>query len=295
MRRQPVTTATTDAAADTKPVHRQPDAAADTKPVTTATTDAAADTKPVTTATTGKRKSRRAPTSGADGKRIRAARDAIEREKLYPLGDALSLVKDHASVKFDESVDAAVNLGVNARKSDQNVRGATVLPKGTGKSVRVAVFADGEAAEAARAAGADVVGLDDLAGEVKAGKIEFDLCIATPGAMRVVGQLGQILGPRGLMPNPKVGTVTPDVASAVSAAKSGQVQYRIDKAGLIHCPIGKASFAADDLAENLNALLAALIKAKPAASKGQYIQRVALSSTMGPGVRVERGSIEAIK
>ena len=283
---KPVTTATTD---DT--------VIPDTKPVTPAATDDTGipDTKPVTTATTGRRKSRRAPTSGADGKRIRAARDAIEREKLYPLGDALSLVKDHASVKFDESVDAAVNLGVNARKSDQNVRGATVLPKGTGKSVRVAVFADGEAAEAARAAGADVVGLDDLAGEVKAGKIEFDMCIATPGAMRVVGQLGQILGPRGLMPNPKVGTVTPDVASAVTAAKSGQVQYRIDKAGLIHCPIGKASFAADDLAENLNALLAVLIKAKPAASKGQYIQRVALSSTMGPGVRVERGSIEAIK
>ena len=229
------------------------------------------------------------------GKRMRAAVEKIDREKLYPLNEALSLVKQLASAKFDESVDAAVNLGVNARKSDQNVRGATVLPKGTGKTVRVAVFADGENAEVARAAGADLVGLDDLADAVKKGRIDFDLCIATADAMRVVGQLGQVLGPRGLMPNPKVGTVTTDVGKAVRDAKAGQVQYRIDKAGLIHCPIGKVSFAPEDLAENLNALVAALIKSKPASSKGQYIHRVALSSTMGPGIRVERGSIDAIR
>ena len=234
-------------------------------------------------------------TSGRAGKRMRAALEKVEREKLYPLNEALSLVKELASAGFDESVDAAVNLGVNARKSDQNVRGATVLPKGTGKTVRVAVFADGDNAEAARAAGADVVGLEDLAETVKQGRIEFDLCIAAPDAMRIVGQLGQVLGPRGLMPNPKVGTVTADIGKAVRDAKSGQIQYRIDKAGLIHCPIGKVSFAPEDLAENLNALVAALIKSKPASSKGQYIRRVALSSTMGPGVRVDRGSIAAIR
>ena len=229
------------------------------------------------------------------GKRIRAASEKVDREKLYPLNEALSLVKELTSVKFDETVDAAINLGVNARKSDQNVRGATVLPKGTGKSVRVAVFAEGDDAEAAKAAGADVVGLQDLADSVKAGNIDFELCIATPATMRVVGQLGQILGPRGIMPNPKVGTVTTDVAKAVSDAKSGQVQFRIDKAGIIHCPIGKASFSEQDLEENLNAVIGALIKAKPAASKGQYIRRVALSSTMGPGIRVERSSISAIR
>jgi large subunit ribosomal protein L1 len=229
------------------------------------------------------------------GKRIRAANEKIEREKLYPLNEALSLVKELTSVKFDETVDAAINLGVNARKSDQNVRGATVLPKGTGKSVRVAVFAEGDDAEAAKAAGADIVGLQDLADSVKAGNIDFELCIATPATMRVVGQLGQILGPRGIMPNPKVGTVTTDVAKAVSDAKSGQVQFRIDKAGIIHCPIGKASFSTEDLEENLNAVIGALIKAKPAASKGQYIRRVALSSTMGPGIRVERSSIAVIR
>ena len=231
----------------------------------------------------------------SNGKRIRAASEKVEREKLYPLSEALSLVKELTSVKFDETVDAAINLGVNARKSDQNVRGATVLPKGTGKSVRVAVFAEGDDAEAAKAAGADVVGLQDLADSVKAGNIDFELCIATPATMRIVGQLGQILGPRGIMPNPKVGTVTTDVAKAVSDAKSGQVQFRIDKAGIIHCPIGKASFSAEDLEENLNAVIGALIKAKPAASKGQYIRRVALSSTMGPGIRVERSSISAIR
>jgi len=228
-------------------------------------------------------------------KRIRAAEEKVDREKYYPLGDALNLVKELTSVKFDETVDAAINLGVNARKSDQNVRGATVLPKGTGKSVRVAVFAEGDDAEAATAAGADIVGLQDLADAVKAGNIDFELCIATPATMRVVGQLGQILGPRGIMPNPKVGTVTTDVAKAVSDAKSGQVQFRIDKAGIIHCPIGKVSFTAEDLEENLNAVITALIRSKPAASKGQYIRRVALSSTMGPGVRVERTSISVIK
>jgi large subunit ribosomal protein L1 len=230
-----------------------------------------------------------------NGKRIRSASEKVENEKLYPLGDALSLVKDLSSVKFDESVDVAVILGINARKSDQNVRGATVLPKGTGKTVRVAVFAEGENAEAAKAAGADIVGLEDLAAQVKKGEIDFDLCIATPDTMRVVGQLGQILGPRGIMPNPKVGTVTTDVTSAVRDAKSGQVQFRIDKAGVIHCPIGKASFSQDDLQENLNSLVSALIKAKPASAKGQYIRRVSLSSTMGPGVRVDRASIESIK
>jgi large subunit ribosomal protein L1 len=230
-----------------------------------------------------------------NSKRIRAAAEKVDREKLYPLTDALALIKELTSVKFDESVDASINLGVNARKSDQNVRGATVLPKGTGKSVRVAVFAEGDDAEAAKAAGADIVGLQDLADQVKAGNIDFELCIATPATMRVVGQLGQILGPRGIMPNPKVGTVTNDVAKAVADAKSGQVQFRIDKGGIIHCPIGKASFSAEDLEENLNAVVSALMKAKPAASKGQYIKRVALSSTMGPGVRVDRSSISVIR
>jgi large subunit ribosomal protein L1 len=204
-------------------------------------------------------------------------------------------LKELSSAKFDESVDVAVNLGINAKKSDQNVRGATVLPRGTGKTVRVAVFAEGDNAEAATAAGADIVGLEDLADNIKKGIIDFDLCIATPDTMRVVGQLGQILGPRGIMPNPKVGTVTTDVTSAVRDAKSGQVQFRIDKAGVIHCPIGKASFESGDLEENLNSLVSALIKAKPASAKGQYIRRVSLSSTMGPGIKVDRASIEAIK
>ena len=229
------------------------------------------------------------------GKRTRTQNEKVDPEKLYPLNDALGLLKELSSAKFDESVDVAVNLGINARKSDQNVRGATVLPKGTGKPVRVAVFADGDNAEAARAAGADIVGLEDLADNVKKGEIDFDICIATPDTMRVVGQLGQILGPRGIMPNPKVGTVTADVSSAVRDAKSGQVQFRIDKAGVIHCPIGKASFASDDLEENLNSLVSALIKAKPASAKGQFIKRVSLSSTMGPGIKVDRASIEAIK
>lgn len=229
------------------------------------------------------------------GKRIRSSSEKVDREKNYPVTDALSLIKELISVKFDESVDAAVILGINARKSDQNVRGATVLPQGTGKTVRVAVFAEGDNAEAAKSAGADIVGLEDLAAQVKKGEIDFDLCIATPDTMRVVGQLGQILGPRGIMPNPKVGTVTTDVTKAVTDAKSGQVQFRIDKGGVIHCPIGKASFSPEDLSENLNALITALIKAKPASAKGQYIRRISLSSTMGPGVRVDRSSIEAIK
>ena len=229
------------------------------------------------------------------GKRIRSLNEKVDPEKLYPLNDALGLLKELSSAKFDETVDVAVNLGINAKKSDQNVRGATVLPRGTGKTVRVAVFAEGDNAEAATAAGADIVGLEDLADNVKKGIIDFDLCIATPDTMRVVGQLGQILGPRGIMPNPKVGTVTTDVTSAVKDAKSGQVQFRIDKAGVIHCPIGKASFESGDLEENLNSLVSALIKAKPASAKGQYIRRVSLSSTMGPGIKVDRASIEAIK
>ncbi len=229
------------------------------------------------------------------GKRSQTANSRVDRTKLYPLNDALALVRDLSQARFDETVDAAVVLGVNSRKSDQNVRGATVMPKGTGKTVRVAVFAEGENAEAARAAGADLVGLEDLAEQVKKGEIEFDLCIATPDTMRVVGQLGQILGPRGLMPNPKVGTVTANVTKAVEDAKSGRVQFRIDKAGIIHCPIGKASFEPEALEENLNALVSALIKARPASAKGQYIRRVSLSSTMGPGVKIDRASIAAIR
>ena len=226
------------------------------------------------------------------GKRLQGVASKVDRDTFYDLSAALGLVKETASAKFDESVDVAVNLGVNARKSDQNVRGSTVLPRGTGKTVRVAVFAEGDEAEAAKAAGADIVGLDDLAAEVQKGEINFDLCIATPATMRVVGKLGQILGPRGLMPNPKVGTVTQDVTTAVNNAKAGQVQFRIDKAGIIHCPIGKASFDADALKENLDALLSSLIKAKPSTAKGQYIRRVTLSTTMGPGVRVDRTSLD---
>lgn len=224
-------------------------------------------------------------------KRLKAAGEKVERGKQYALDEALSLLKGTASAKFDESVDAAVNLGVDARKSDQNVRGSTVLPRGTGKTTRVAVFAEGEKAEAAKAAGADIVGMDDLAEQVKAGNMDFDVVIATPDAMKLVGQLGQILGPRGLMPNPKVGTVTPNVEKAVQDAKSGQVQFRIDKAGIIHCSIGKASFEADALKENLSALIGALNKAKPSAAKGAYIKRVTLSTTMGPGVSVDTASL----
>ncbi len=226
-------------------------------------------------------------------KRVQALRAKIDRNRVYPVAEALALVKECATAKFDESIDIAINLGVDARKSDQVVRGSVVLPAGTGKSVRVAVFAQGDKAEAARAAGADVVGFEDLAEQVKGGTIDFDLCIATPDAMRVVGQLGQILGPRGLMPNPKVGTVTMDVTTAVKNAKAGQVQYRTDKAGLVHATIGRASFGVDALQQNLNAFVDALVKARPAAAKGVYLRKIAVSSTMGAGVRVEPSSATA--
>lgn len=225
-------------------------------------------------------------------KRAKGFAEAVNHEHFYMLDEALSLVKQTATAKFDESVDVAVNLGVNARKSDQNVRGSAIMPNGTGKTVRVAVFADGEQADQAREAGADLVGLDDLAEEVQKGNIDFDRVIATPDTMRVVGKLGQILGPRGLMPNPKVGTVTADVKTAVANAKAGQVQFRIDKGGIIHASIGKASFSEDALKNNLLTLINALVKAKPAAAKGHYLRRVTLSSTMGPSVRVDRATID---
>lgn len=224
-------------------------------------------------------------------KRLKAAHEKIGVDQVYAISTALNLVKEVAGAKFVESVDVAIKLGVDPRKSDQVVRGATVLPNGTGKSVRVAVFAQGENADKAREAGADVVGFDDLAADIKAGNLDFDVVIASPDAMRVVGQLGQILGPRGLMPNPKVGTVSPDVAGAVKNAKAGQVRYRADKAGIIHCIIGKVDFDEANLTENLNALLADLIKAKPSTAKGVYIQKVTVSSTMGPGVAVEKSSL----
>ena len=226
-------------------------------------------------------------------KRLQAIKQKVDRSKIYPVLEALQLVKETATAKFDESVDVAVNLGIDARKSDQMVRGSVVLPKGTGKSVRVAVFAQGANAEAVKAAGADIIGFDDLAADVKAGNMNFDVVIATPDAMRIVGQLGQILGPRGLMPNPKVGTVTPDVATAVKNAKAGQVQFRVDKAGIVHGTIGRRSFDADKLQGNLAALIDALNKAKPATSKGVYLRKVAVSSTMGVGVRVDTQSISA--
>ncbi|EHQ53630.1 50S ribosomal protein L1 [Ectothiorhodospira sp. PHS-1] len=224
-------------------------------------------------------------------KRMRAIREKVEPGKMYPVSEALQLLKDTASAKFSESVDVAVNLGVDPRKSDQVVRGSTVLPNGTGKTVRVAVFTQGANADAAREAGADIVGMDDLAAEVKAGNLNFDVVIASPDAMRVVGQLGQILGPRGLMPNPKVGTVAADVAGAVRNAKAGQVRYRTDKGGIIHCTIGNVSFEPKALEENLMALLGDLMKAKPAAAKGVYMKRVTVSTTMGPGVPVDQGSL----
>jgi large subunit ribosomal protein L1 len=226
-------------------------------------------------------------------KRTQALRAKIDRNKLYPVAEALGLVKGNATAKFDESIDVAVNLGVDAKKSDQLVRGSVVLPAGTGKKVRVAVFAQGAKAEEAKAAGADIVGFDDLAATVKGGTMDFDICIATPDAMKVVGALGQILGPRGLMPNPKVGTVTMDVTTAVKNAKAGQVQYRTDKAGIIQCTIGRASFTVEALQQNLGALIDALNKAKPAAAKGIYLKKVALSSTMGGGVRVDQASLAA--
>lgn len=226
-------------------------------------------------------------------KRMKAALSKVEAQKFYALTDALTLVKETASAKFDESVDVAIQLGIDPRKSDQAVRGAAVLPEGTGKTVRVAVFAQGAKAEEAKAAGADVVGFDDLAATVKAGQLDFDVVIASPDAMRIVGQLGKILGPRGLMPNPKVGTVTPNVAEAVKNAKAGQVQFRADKAGIIHASIGRASFEAARLETNLKALIDALIKAKPASSKGQYLRKVSVSSTMGVGVRVDVSTVVA--
>ena len=224
-------------------------------------------------------------------KRVRAFRDKIDRDTAQPIDSALSLVKELATAKFSESVDVSVNLGVDPRKSDQVVRRSTVLPHGTGKQVRVAVFAQGKAADAATEAGADLVGMDDLVEQVKKGELNFDVVIAAPDAMRVVGGLGKILGPRGLMPNPKVGTVTPDVADAVRKVKAGQVQYRTDKAGIIHCSIGTVNFEVSALRENLEALIGDLQKSKPSTSKGVYVRKITVSSTMGPGVPVDKASL----
>ncbi|MEZ5728382.1 MAG: 50S ribosomal protein L1 [Burkholderiaceae bacterium] len=226
-------------------------------------------------------------------KRVKAIKAKVDRQKLYPLDQALTLVKECANAKFNESVDVAVQLGVDPRKSDQVVRGSVVMPAGTGKSVRVAVFTQGDNATKAKEAGADIVGMDDLAAEVKAGNLNFDIVIATPDAMRVVGQLGQILGPRGLMPNPKVGTVTPDVVTAVNNARAGQVQYRTDKAGIIHATIGRADFEPSALETNLKALIEALNRARPASAKGLYLRKVAVSSSMGVGVKVDTASVLA--
>jgi large subunit ribosomal protein L1 len=221
-------------------------------------------------------------------KRMRGLREKLTPGKQYPLGEALRILKENSTVKFPESIDVAVNLGIDPRKSEQMVRGSTVLPHGTGKTIRVAVFAPGDKAQAAKDAGADIVGMEDLAEQVRAGNLDFDVVIAAPEAMRVVGQLGQILGPRGLMPNPKVGTVAADVAQAVRNAKAGQVRYRADKAGIVHCNIGKVGFEVGALEGNLNALMADLIKAKPSTAKGVYLKKVTLSSTMGPGVQVDQ-------
>jgi len=227
----------------------------------------------------------------AISKRVKSWADKIDSEKFYPLTEALQLLKECSTVKFDESVEVAINLGIDARKSDQAIRGATVLPKGTGKTVRVAVFAQGEQAEAAKAAGADVVGFEDLAERIQAGEMDFDVIVATPDAMPVVSKLGKILGPRGLMPNPKVGTVNTDAAQAVVNAKAGQVRYRTDKNGIIHCAIGKVSFEVDALKENFESLLADLIKAKPSSAKGIYLRKISLSTTMGPGITVDQSSL----
>lgn len=224
-------------------------------------------------------------------KRYKAVRAKVDRARLYPVQEALKLIKENATAKFNESIDVSINLGIDAKKSDQAVRGSIVLPQGTGKSMRVAVFAQGDKAQQARDAGADVVGMDDLANEVKAGKLDFDVVIATPDAMRVVGQLGQILGPRGLMPNPKVGTVAQDVTQAVKNAKAGQVQYRTDKAGIVQCTIGRASFTVEALEENLKALVDAVNKSKPASSKGIFLRKLSISSTMGAGVRIDQASL----
>lgn len=221
-------------------------------------------------------------------KRYEEIKKKADRNKQYLINDALTIIKDTATAKFDESVDVAIRLGIDAKKSDQAVRGSVVLPSGTGKTVRIAVFAQGDKAKEAQDAGADIVGFDDLAADIKAGNMNFDVVIASPDAMRIVGQLGQILGPRGLMPNPKVGTVTPDVAGAVKNAKAGQVQFRADKAGIIHCTIGRASFESDALKQNLTALVEALNKAKPANSKGVYLKKISISSTMGIGLHVDQ-------
>jgi large subunit ribosomal protein L1 len=224
-------------------------------------------------------------------KRYKALRAKVDRSKLYPLQEALKIIKENATAKFNESIDVSINLGIDAKKSDQAVRGSVVLPQGTGKSMRVAVFAQGDKAQQARDAGADLVGMDDLANEIKAGKMDFDVVIATPDAMRVVGQLGQILGPRGLMPNPKVGTVAQDVTQAIKNAKAGQVQYRTDKAGILQCTIGRASFTVEALEENLKALVDAVNKSKPASSKGIFLRKLSLSSTMGAGIRIDQASL----
>lgn len=225
-------------------------------------------------------------------KRMRTVREKIDTAKIYPVSEALTLLQELAGAKFLESVDAAVNLGVDPRKSDQNLRGAVVLPNGTGRDVRVAVFTQGDNVQAAKDAGADLVGMDDLAAQVKAGEMNFDVVVASPDAMRVVGQLGQVLGPRGLMPNPKTGTVTPNVAAAVKNAKAGQVRYRNDKNGIIHTTIGKVNFESKSLQQNLEALVVALKKAKPASAKGQYIKSVSLSTTMGPGLKIDAATLE---
>jgi len=225
-------------------------------------------------------------------KKAKIAIEKVDPTRQYLFTEAVELLKELSTAKFSESIDLSVNLGIDARKSDQNVRGATVLPKGSGKTVRVAVFTQGPNAEAAKEAGADIVGMDDLADLVKKGQMDFDVVIASPDAMRVVGQLGQVLGPRGLMPNPKVGTVTPDVAGAVRNAKSGQARYRTDKAGIIHCSVGKIGFTADDIKTNLEAVVADLVKAKPSAAKGIYLKKISLSTTMGPGVTLDLSSID---
>lgn len=223
-----------------------------------------------------------------DSKRYKAVRGKVDREKLYSVTDALKVIKENATAKFNESIDVSINLGIDAKKSDQTVRGAIVLPKGTGKDKRVAVFAQGDNASKAKEAGADIVGFDDLAAEIKGGKLDFDVVIATPDAMRVVGALGQILGPRGLMPNPKVGTVTQDVVGAVKNAKAGQVQYRTDKAGIVQCTIGRASFTVEALEENMKALVDAVNKSRPPTAKGVFLKKISVSSTMGAGVRVDQ-------
>lgn len=225
-------------------------------------------------------------------KRYKALTGKVDRAKLYPVQEALKIIKENATAKFNESIDVSINLGIDAKKSDQAVRGSIVLPQGTGKSVRVAVFAQGDKAQQAKDAGADIVGLDDLAAEIKGGKMDFDVVIATPDAMRVVGQLGQILGPRGLMPNPKVGTVAQDVVQAVKNAKAGQVQYRTDKAGIVQCTIGRASFTVEALSENLKALVDAVNRSKPPTSKGIFLKKLSLSSTMGAGVRIDQSSLQ---